>query len=100
MPNPTTVSEFVLALAAVVSTATPIVMSRRRAAKKQDETVLASFTALNAALGKEVERLQADMIRLRDDYEKRLAAAQGQIADLQSEVATLQRLLSRGREGT
>jgi DNA anti-recombination protein RmuC len=95
LSDPQTISEFVLAAAAVISTATPIVIARRRASIKNDQTVLASFTALNEALSKEVERLQGDMVRLRGDYEQRLTSAMDQIRDLQSEVATLQRLLSK-----
>jgi peptidoglycan hydrolase CwlO-like protein len=95
----TVISEFILAIAAVVSTATPIIVSRRRASKKQDETVLASFTALNAALGKEVERLQGDLSRMRDDYEKRLTAAQDKIVSLQAKIETLQSVLIKRDAG-
>jgi len=96
MADPAVITAWVMAAGAAVTAVTPIVMARRKAAKAQDATVLASFTALNSALGREVERLQGDMAKLRDDYERRLDSAQARISELESEVATLQRLLRQG----
>lgn len=76
MADPTVISEFVLAVAAVVSTATPIIIARRKHSEKLNATTLAAFQALNDALGEDVKRLRA------------------RVTELESEVATLNRLLS------
>lgn len=96
MADPAIVTAWVMAAGAAVTAVTPIVLERRKTAKQRDPNVLAGFTALNDALGQQVERLQGDMTKLRDDYERRLDAAQQRISELESEVATLQRLLRQG----
>lgn len=106
MTDATTITACVMAGGAAITSITPIVMTRRKARKEKDETSLASFTALNNALGEQIQRTQEDMTRLRHDYEgqiarlrgdyeNRLDTAQKRITELESEVGTLQRLLSR-----
>jgi predicted RNase H-like nuclease (RuvC/YqgF family) len=65
---------------------------------------VASWTALNAALDREIKRLHEEMDRLRDEYEQHLRrlrdeyeqhlqAARVRITELEAEVGTLKRLL-------
>ena len=96
MADPAVITAWVMAAGAAVTAVTPIVMARRKATKQRDPSVLAGFTKLNTALDREIERLQGDMTKLREDYERQLDAAREQIRQLQSEVATLQRLLRQG----
>lgn len=96
MADPAVITAWVMAAGAAVTAVTPLVMARRKAARQRDSTTLASFTALNNALDREIQRLHGDMTKLRDDYERRLDAAQDRITELESEVATLQRLLRQG----
>jgi hypothetical protein len=98
MADATTITAVVMAAGAAVTAITPIAMRRRQKTREQDATVLASFTALNKALGQQIERLQGDMDRLRGDYERRLGTAQDRITELESEVATLNRLLLGRRD--
>ena len=81
-----------LALAAVVSSLTPIFLARRKQRKKQEmaaataavtssELTLAGWTALNAALQQEITRLQGVTERM-----------QSRIDLLESEISTLQQL--------
>jgi uncharacterized protein YeeX (DUF496 family) len=93
--NAVEVTEIVAAVGAAISAITPIIYKWRQGKKEADANVLASFTALNTALGNEIERLRGDMGRMRDDYEKRLNDYQERIAELESEIATLNRLLAR-----
>ncbi len=96
MADPAVITAWVMAAGAAVTAVTPLVMARRKAARQHDSAAVASFTALNDALGREIARLQGDKTKLRDDYERRLDAAQDRITELESEVATLQRLLRQG----
>lgn len=99
MADATLVTEVVVAAGAAISALTPIVMSRLKTRREQDATVLDSFTRLNQAQAAEIERLRNDMSRLQTDYERRLNAAQDRITQLEAEVATLNRLLSKRDTG-
>lgn len=89
-------------------------LTARREKKRDDEreaddlsaSSVASWTALNAALDREISRLHQEMDRLRDEYEQHLRrlrdeyeqhlqAARQRITELELEVATLKRLLRK-----
>jgi hypothetical protein len=91
-PDATLITGVVLAVAAVVSALTPIVLARRR--KKEDaraalsaavvtssDLTLAGWTTLNAALQREISRLQGVTEKM-----------QARIDLLESEIAGLQKL--------
>lgn len=89
-----------LALAAVVSSLTPIVLARRKARKdalaaatatavNSSDLTLAGWTALNAALQQEIQRLQGVTERM-----------QARIDQLEAEITELQRLALALRKGT
>lgn len=92
-PDPVTLlTEVVLALAAVASAATPVVLGRRKARKdalalaatsavQSSDLTLAGWTALNAALQTEIGRLQGVVERM-----------QARIDSLEAEIADLQKL--------
>lgn len=98
--NPVTlITGIVLALAAVVSSLTPIVIARRRARKEaltaastsavnSSDLTLAGWTTLNAALQQEIGRLQSVTERM-----------QSRIDDLEAEIADLQKLALRLQRG-
>ena len=88
----TLVTGILLALAAIISSLTPIVLARRRArrdalasaaasAASSSDLTLAGWTALNAALQQEINRLQGVTERM-----------QARIDLLEGEIATLQKL--------
>lgn len=94
----TVVTGIVLAVAAVVSSLTPIVIARRRARKEaltaatasavnSTDLTLAGWTSLNAALQKEIERLQGRT----EQMQNRIDQLEGEIADLQKLALRLQR---------
>jgi cell division protein FtsB len=93
--NAVELTEWVAAIGAAISAVTPIIYRRLQGKKEADATVLASFTALNTALGHEIERLRGDMQRMQADYEQRLNSYQQRISELEAEIATLNRLLAR-----
>ncbi len=93
MADAAVITAYVMAAGAAVTAVTPIVMARRKASKQRDPNALAGFAKLNEALDRQIERLQEDMTKLREDYERRLDAAQDRITELESEVATMRRLL-------
>jgi hypothetical protein len=96
--DPVTLStEIVLALAAVASALTPIVLARRKARREalkaaqasavnSSDLTLAGWTALNAALQQEITRLQGVQERM-----------QARIDLLESEIAALQKLVIEKR---
>lgn len=88
----TLITGILLALAAIISSLTPIVLARRRtrkeaiaaaarAAASSSDLTLAGWTALNAALQQEITRLQGVTERM-----------QARIDLLEGEIATLQKL--------
>lgn len=88
----TLVTGVVLAVATIVSAMTPIFLARRRARRESlaraaesavvsSDLTLAGWTSLNAALQKEITRLQAVTERM-----------QARIDLLESEITTLQKL--------
>ena len=88
----TLVTGILLALAAIVSSLTPIVLARRRARKdalaasaasaaNSGDLTLAGWTALNTALQQEINRLQGVQER-----------QQQRIDQLEAEIATLTKL--------
>ena len=88
----TLITGILLALAAIVSSLTPIVLARRRARKdalaaasstavNSSELTLAGWTALNTALQQEINRLQGVQER-----------QQQRIDQLEAEIATLTKL--------
>jgi predicted RecB family endonuclease len=96
-PDPVTlVTGGLLALAAIVSSMTPIVLARRRSRKEaqaaaataavtaavtSSDLTLAGWTTLNTALQKEITRLQGVQVRMQD-----------RIDLLESEIDGLQKL--------
>lgn len=115
MADPTIITAVVGAAAGVIGAATPILFERRhKREKSQDDEVteekelagtqVASWTGLNEALGREIERLHQDIDRIRtdyesamrrqrEDYEAQLNVAHVRIAELETDVASLRRLL-------
>ncbi len=111
MADPTLLTGIVGTAAGVVGAAAGWLTARReknrddeREAEEKAAGTLASWTALNAALDREIKRLHEDMDRLRADseqhlrrlreeYEQALQAARQRITELEAEVATLKRLL-------
>lgn len=88
----TLITGVLLALAAIVSSLTPIILARRRSQKEalteaarsaatSSDLTLAGWTALNSALQQEISRLQAVAER-----------QQGRIDLLEGELETLRRL--------
>jgi hypothetical protein len=70
----------------------------------RDATDVASWTKLNSALDREIQRLHAEQDRMREDYERKLrqqreqhereqAADRKRIGELEKDVESLQRLL-------
>lgn len=98
----TLITGALLALAAIISSLTPIVLARRRSRKEALASVAASavsgsdltlqaWTALNSALQQEINRLQGVTERM-----------QARIDLLEGEIATLQKLaldLQKGATG-
>lgn len=94
----TLVTGSLLALAAIVSSLTPIVLARRKARKEAaaattaaavagSDLTLAGWTTLNAALQQEIGRLQGVTERM----QTRIDLLEGEIADLQKLALSLQR---------
>jgi hypothetical protein len=88
----TLITGILLALAAIISSLTPIFLARRRTRKEalaaaaasavtSSDLTLAGWTQLNAALQQEIGRLQGVTERM-----------QGRIDLLEAEIATLQKL--------
>lgn len=86
----TLITGILLALAAIVSSLTPIALARRRARKdalaasaeaavNSSDLTLAGWTSLNAALQQEISRLQGVTERM----QARIDLLEGEIADLQ-----------------
>jgi gas vesicle protein len=111
--DPTVLTAIVGAAAAALGAVTPLLIERRNRvrSKKDDiedaaEESIASWGSLNEALGREIQRLHADMDRIRSenqavmdrqhtDYETQLIAARKRISELETDVASLQRLLGQ-----
>ena len=100
MPDPTVLTGVIGTAAAAISAAAAFVSARRDRTRDEDEDAaaraansVASWTALNAALDREISRLHEDMNRLRDEYEQNLQAARLRISELETEVAALRRAL-------
>jgi uncharacterized protein involved in exopolysaccharide biosynthesis len=90
--------------AGVIGTTFAVITARREKVKDDESEAeeraagsVASWTALNAALDREIRRMHEEMDRLRDEYERHLQAARFRITELETEVATLKRLL-RGEQ--
>jgi hypothetical protein len=94
----TLVTGSLLALAAVVSSLTPIVLARRKGRKdalaaatataaNNGDLTLAGWTALNAALQQEIQRLQGVTERM----QARIDLLEGEIAELQRLAVSLQK---------
>lgn len=97
-PNVTLVTAVVLAAAAAVSSLTPIVLARRRkneealtaasaAAVTSSDLTLAGWTALNAALQKEISRLQG----VTEKMQARIDLLESEITGLQKLAVALQK---------
>lgn len=93
----TLITGSLLALAAIVSSLTPIVLARRKARKEAtaataaaavagSDLTLAGWTTLNAALQQEIGRLQGVTQRMQD----RIDLLEGEIAELQKLALALQ----------
>jgi predicted RNase H-like nuclease (RuvC/YqgF family) len=126
--DPTTLTAVIGTAAGVVGAAAGWLTARRDKARDDKDDAeeraansVASWTALNAALDREIKRLHEEMDRLRDDsaqhlgrlrdeyeqhlsrlrdeYEQHLQAARHRISVLEAEVATLKRLLRQDSGG-
>jgi hypothetical protein len=98
-PDPVTlVTGGLLALAAIVSSLTPIVLARRRSRKEaqaaaaaaavtSSDLTLAGWTALNTALQQEISRLQGVQGRMQD----RIDLLESEIGELQKLALALRR---------
>jgi gas vesicle protein len=102
--DPTVLTAIVGAAAALLGAGTPIVIERRNHKKSQREEIdeaaeesIASWNSLNEALGREIKRLQDTMDRQRTDYETQLDAARKRITELESDLASLRRILGQPR---
>lgn len=102
MADPTVLTGVIGSIAGVVGAGYAIITARhekkkeaRRDADDQAANSVASWTALNAALDREIKRLHEEMDRLREEYERHLEAARRRISELEDEVAALRRLLGR-----
>lgn len=119
MADPILLTGVVGTVAAVIGAATPILFERRHGRKEREaeaekeaqalaDSSVKSWAELNKALNREIGRLHDDVDRIRSDYESalarqraeheaQLAGANRRIADLEADVASLQRLLSPGQ---
>lgn len=61
--------------------------------RDKDATDVASWTSLNSALDREIQRLHAEMDRQGEDHERQMTKANTRIAELERDVESLQRLL-------
>lgn len=122
MPDPALLTGIIGAAAGVFGAGVPVVIERRNRAKSAREEIeeaagetVASWNSLNEALGREIRRLQdeiathraeyqaalaqqrddyqAAMDRQRTDYETQLDAARKRITELETDVASLRRIL-------
>jgi gas vesicle protein len=111
VPDPTALTAIVGAAAGCLGAATPVVIARhnRQKAKRDEieeaaEYNVTSWSTLNDALGREIQRLQFAMDRQRADYAAQLAAtrneyeiqldaARKRITELETDVASLRRIL-------
>jgi gas vesicle protein len=114
--DPTVLTVIIGTVAGVIGAATPIIIERRNGKRsKRDEIEdaaeesIASWGSLNEALGREIQRLHGDLERQRADYqavmdkqradyEAQLDAARKRITDLETDVASLQRLIGQQRQ--
>lgn len=101
MTDATLLTGIIGAGAGVFGAAFGIITGLRERAKESEReaegraaTSLANWAALNEALQREIQRRDAEMDRLRADYETRLDLAHKRISELETEVAILQRALS------
>jgi predicted RNase H-like nuclease (RuvC/YqgF family) len=96
------------AAAAIVTVWRQSAKDKNRAEHDRDATDVASWTKLNSALDREIQRLRTEMDRMREDYERQLgeqetrhgrerALDRKRIEELERDVESLQRLL-RGRD--
>lgn len=94
----TLLTGILLALAAIVSSLTPIVLARRRAQKDaiaaatasgvdSGSLTLAGWTALNAALQQEISRLQGLVVRMQE----RIDLLEGEVVELQKVAISLRK---------
>jgi uncharacterized protein involved in exopolysaccharide biosynthesis len=102
--DPTLLTGVIGTVAGVIGTTFAVYTARREKVKDDENDdeqraagSVASWTALNAALDREIRRMHEEMDRLRDEYERHLQAARNRITELEGEVATLKRLL-RGEQ--
>jgi len=111
--DPTVLTAIVGAAAAAIGAITPVIIERRNGKKTKADEIedaaeesIASWGSLNEALGREIQRLHGDMDRQRADYqaamekqrieyETQLDAARRRITDLETDVASLQRLIGQ-----
>jgi len=95
----TIITGAVLALAAIVSSLTPLALARRRAQKEalaavtasavnSSDLTLAGWVALNGALQEEIRRLQGVTERM----QKRIDQQENEITVLQHEITALRKL--------
>jgi hypothetical protein len=99
--DPTVLTTFIGTAAGIVGAGTAIVAGRRDLAKDRESDAVrnvASWRALNEALRKEIDRLNAEMGRLRSDYEKQLDAAHMRISEMENDVSVMRRFLRRPPE--
>lgn len=113
MTDPAALTAVIGATAGVIGAGTPIIIERRnrrnaRKEREQDtvEDTVASWASLNKALGEEIDRLHSDIDRIRADYhaamnqqraeyEEHLDVARKRISELETDVASLRRLLGQ-----
>ena len=128
MADPILLTGIVGTAAAVVGAATPILFERRKGrkdreadAEKASSANIESWAELNKALNREIARLHSDVDRIRSDYETaiarqqreheaemqrqradyeaRLEADHRRITELETDVASLKRILGQGLDG-
>lgn len=132
MADPAALTAMVGAAAGLLGALTPILIERRQdrrnreadekqSAEKMADSSVRSWSELNLALNREIERLHEDLNRIRADYEAaidrqqrehveamekqrreyefQLAEARRRITDLETDVASLRRLLKPGQDG-
>lgn len=111
MADPTVLTAVLGAFAGAIGAVTPIIIERRNNRRSRREEIaeaaadsVASWTSLNDALGREITRLHTEMDRIRADCqaamdrqraesEKQLHVARSRITELETDVASLRRLL-------
>lgn len=106
--NATSLTELVIGLGALVAAyVVPLVLTRQKRGDDRDSEVRTAWAELSETLQEERRQLQEELRHQRDDFAaqmrtqqedfaRQMGAARARITELESEVATLQRLLRAG----